>query len=171
MSARAPHFYIEGRGLTHLDRACSGGQPLATLSDAMWSAGFCPQCAPGWRLITTPNAADPGSVDIRIEVDGVATLLLAGADFTPAYDAALDPEVEAAVAAATDRFYAAVDEFMKRPVYTLPGDLACHHAGCPHLACRPDVREHVWKPHSHELKHYHECWCIASCRPEYTCQL
>ena len=102
MSAPSPRFYNKtSEDLTHLDGACSGGQPLASLSDAMVSAGFCPQCAPGWRLITTPNAADPEYDDISIDADGVVVSLLVGDKLTAAYYAALDPEVEAAVEAAT----------------------------------------------------------------------
>ena len=173
MSAPSPRFYNKtSEDLTHLDGACSGGQPLASLSDAMFSAGFCPQCAPGWRLIVTPNAAHPGNDDISIDADGVVTRLLEGDKFTAAYHAALDPEVEAAVAVASDRFLKAMVEFRKRPLYTVPGDRTYHQAVCPHLACRSDVREHLgrWVD---ELEGYAECGCsaCASCHPVYTCQL
>ena len=161
MAWQAPRFYNKtSQDLTHLDGACSGGQPLADLSNAMWSAGFCPQCAPGWRLLKTPSAADPCLVDISIEVGGVVTSLRAGGRLTDAYYAALDPEVDAAIKAAWDRFAKAVDEFVDRPVYTVPGDWTFHQAECPHLACRPDVREHLWR-WADELDDYDECGCSA----------
>ena len=171
----APRFYIKDGRLTHLNRLCSGWQPLAALSDVMASAGFCPKCAPGWRLITTPNAADPDFVDISIQVGGVATLLLAGEDgYTEAYyaaacSAALDPEVEAALEAAACMFVREVSDFMKRPVYTVPGDWTYHYGRCPHLARRSDVREHLGR-NSDELKGYVECGCsvCALWGPEYT---
>ena len=169
MSTPTPRFYnTTSEDLTHLDSACSGGQPLVTLSDAMLSAGFCPRCAPGWRLITTPNVDDPDFVDISIEVDGVATsLLVADEGYTEAYYAALDLEVEATVAAATDRYVKPMVEWRKPPARTVPGDWTSHQAYCPDLACRPDVCDHLW-PRSDGLDGYAG---NADVVPEYTCQL
>ena len=171
---QAPHFHNKtSEDLTDLDSACSGGcHPLASLQDAMFSDGFCPRCAPGWRLIVTPNADDPDFQDISIDAYGVVLSLLVGDTFTGAYNAVLDPEVDAAVEAALDRFANAMVEFRKRPVYTVPGDMTYHYPECPPLACRLDVREHLGRLVA-ELDEYDECTCrmCASYHPEFTCQL